>query len=113
MSRSAALNQIKGNSSPSFSLFILLLVPFASFAPALETVYGGSQEKAGHYGGHWDGDAREDDDEEIGEGQGDLTLTKTVLGELVKRHAAAIVGQGALHTLDTCIKRVKHIENVQ
>lgn len=106
MSRFAALNHIKGNLSPSSSLFILLLVPFASFAPALETVYGGSQEEAGHDGGHRDGYAWKDDDEEIGDGQGDLTLPKTVLGELAERHAAAIVGQGALHTLYTIGKLV-------
>lgn len=69
-------------------------------------MYGGSQEEASHDGGHRDGDAREDDDEEIGESQGDLTLPKTVLGEMAERHSAAIVGQGAFHSLYTCEKRL-------
>lgn len=76
----AALNHTEGHSHASF--FTLLLVSFSALAPALETVDGGCQEEAGHDGGHRDGDAREDDDEEIGESEGDLALPKTVLGEL-------------------------------
>lgn len=89
------------------SFFTLLLVSFSALAPALKTVDGGCQEEAGHNGGHRDGDAREDDNEEIGEGEGDLALPKTVLGELAKRHTASIGGQRALHTFYTCIKSTK------
>lgn len=102
----AALNNIEGRSAPS-SFFTLLLVPFSALAPALKTVDGGCQEEAGHDGGHRDGDAREDDDEEIGEGEGDLALPKTVLGELAERHTASISGQRALHSFYTCIRNTK------
>lgn len=86
----------------SCSFFALLILAFGTFAPALEAVNGGSQKEAGHDGRYGHGDAREDDDEEVGEGQGDLTLPETVLGELTERHTAAIGGQRALHTLYTC-----------
>lgn len=86
----------------SCSFFALLILTFGTFAPALEAVHGGSQEEAGHDGRHGHGDAREDDDEEVSEGQGDLTLPETVLGELTERHTAAVGGQRALHTLCTC-----------
>lgn len=65
-------------------------------------MHGGSQEEAGHDGCHGHGDAREYDDEEVGEGQGDLTFPETVLGELTERHTAAIGGQRALNTVNTC-----------
>lgn len=68
-------------------------------------MHGGSQEEAGHDGRHGHRDAREDNDEEVGEGQGDLTLPETVLGELTERHTAAIGGQRALHTIYTCERK--------
>lgn len=72
------------------SLLALLLLGLIAFAPALEAVDGGGQEEAGHDGHHRHGDAREDDDKEVGEGERHLALTKTVLGELVEGHAAAV-----------------------
>lgn len=85
----------------SWSFFAFLIFAFSTFAPALEAVHGRSQEEAGHDGSHGHRDARKDDDEEVCEGQGDLTFPETVLGELTERHTAAIGGQRALHTIYT------------
>lgn len=75
------------------SLFALLFLCLIAFAPALEAVDGGGQEEAGDDGHHGHGDAREDDDEEVGEREGPLALTEAVLGELVEGDALPVHGQ--------------------
>lgn len=73
-------NTISPSSSPP-SVVVFFLISFAAFAEALEAVDRGGEEEAGHDGHHWDGDAREDDDEVVGEGEGTTALPKTFFGE--------------------------------
>lgn len=71
-------------------LFTLFILSFGAFAPALEAMDGGGQEEAGHDGRQRHRDAGENDNEKVSEGQGDLALSETVLGELTERHATAV-----------------------
>ncbi len=41
----------------------------------------GGEEEAGHDGRHWDGDAREDDDEVVSEGEDTTALPETFFRE--------------------------------
>lgn len=93
---------------PVLSSFLaLLLFGLIAFAPALEAVDGGGQEEAGHDGHHRHGDAREDDDKEVGEGERHLALAKTVLGELVEGHTAAVCRQRTIQAFHPCKNRDK------
>lgn len=65
----------------SSSVIPFLFVILAAFAETLEAVDRGGQEEARHDGRHRHGDAREDDDEVIREGQVAAALSKTFLRE--------------------------------
>lgn len=56
----------------------------------------GGQEEARHDGRHRHRDAREDDDEVIGEGEVAAALSKTFLREQSERNPAAVQGERAL-----------------
>lgn len=64
---------------PSSSVVPFLFLILAAFAETLEAVNSGGQEEAGHDGRHRHGDAGEDDDEVVCQGEVAVALPKTFL----------------------------------
>lgn len=92
-----------GPRSHSFSpsVVALLLVCLTGFAQALEAVDHRGQKETGYDGYHRDGDAREDDYEDIREGEVAPALPETGLREQAQGHKTPIHGEGTLQPLHT------------
>lgn len=63
------------------SVIPFLLVSFAAPAEALEAMDRGCEEEASHDGCHRDRDAREDDNEVVGEAEGTVALAEALFRE--------------------------------
>lgn len=81
---------------PSSSVVPFLFLVLAAFAETLEAVNRGGEEEAGQDGRHRHGDAREDDDEVVCQGEAAVALPKTVLRQGRERNPTAVQRQGAV-----------------